>query len=722
MSLHPSICRICPHTCAIVVEVEGGKAVRVSGDRTNPVYQGYTCVKGREQHAQLNHPARLRHTMKRGPDGVHRPIRVEQALDEIAAQLIAIRDAHGPRAIAGYSGTYVITSPLNGTFHGGLLAGIGTEMTFTASMIDKPGKPIAKALHGAWMSPQQGYVAPDVGLLVGINPFVSYQGFPLGHPGKWLAEQQARGFQLIVIDPRRSDVAKRAAIHLQVKPGHDAEVLAGMLRVILSEERHDAAFVAEHALGLEELRRAVAPFDPSLVAARAGIDADALVRAARVFAGGRRGYAQAGTGPNMHGRGTLNEYLVLNLDTVCGHWPRAGEELRNPSTLMPAIVPKAQARSPWQAYGFGEQLRVRDLTNTVAGLPTAAMPEEILMDGPGKVRALLVGNGNPVAAFPDQLLALEAMAALELLVTIDPWMSQTARLADYVIAPKMPLEMAGTSAIQDAHIRIGNGYGTLDPHGQYTPAIVEPPEGSELIEEWEFYYGIAARMGITLSVAGTPLDMAHKSTTDELLELLHAHARIPLATVKEHPGGAIFREPRVVIAPKEEGWEGHFDLANPEMMADLAEVLAEPEDADLDQNGQRVFRLVCRRLTHMLNSAGTQIPSANHGKAYNPAYLHPDDLEALGVASGDTVEIRSARAAIVAIAEADANVRPGVVSMTHGFGSAPEFDDQYRDIGASTGRLIGVTDRYERYSGQPRMSSIPVTISPAGALAPAGGA
>ncbi|MBV9661673.1 MAG: molybdopterin-dependent oxidoreductase [Acidimicrobiales bacterium] len=696
----------------MLVDVQDGRATRVIGDRADPVYQGYSCVKGREQHHQLTHPDRLLHSMKRGPDGGYSPIPVERAMDEIAEQLMRIRDDHGPRAIAGYTGTYIITSALNGTFHSGLMRGIGTSMTFTASMIDKPGKPIAKALHGAWMAPQQGYIDPDVALLVGLNPFVAYQGFPLGHPGKWLSGQLARGMTLIVVDPRRSDVAKRATIHLQVRPGQDAVVLAGMLRVILTEDRCDADFVRTHATGVEELRRAVEPFTPDVVASRAGIDADDLVRAARCFAEARRGYAQAGTGPNMHGRGTLNEYLVLCLDTLCGHFSRAGEEIRNPGTLIPTVSAKAQARSPWPAYGFGEHLRVRGLTDTVAGLPTAALPEEILTEGPGQVRALISLNGNPVAAFPDQLLTIEAMQALELLVQIDPWMSQTARFAHYVIAPKMPLEMAGTSFYQDSHLLIGNGYGPLDPHGQYTPAIVSPPPGSEVIEEWEFYYGVATRMGIELSVGGVALDMTHKPTTDDLLELLHRGSRIPLAEVKRFEGGALFREPRVVIAPMDPGWTGRLDVGNAEMMADLRDVSEEVAEAEVDEEGRRIFRLVCRRLTHMMNSAGANLPASNHGKAYNPAFMHPGDLAELGLNNGDVVELRSARAKIVAIVEADSNVRRGVISMAHSFGDVPERDEAYREIGSNTGRLVAIADRYERYSGQPRMSNVPVTVAP----------
>src|SRR5439155_4686498 len=141
-----------------------------------------------------------------------------------------------------------------------------------------------------------------------------------------------------------------------------------------------------------------------------------------------RGYAMAGTGPSMSGPGTLVEYLILNLLTLCGYWQRAGEQVRNPRTLLCAKPAKAQAAAPTPAYGVGEPMRVRGLAGSAAGLPTAALADEILTEGEGRVRALLSVAGNPVAAFPNQRKTIEAMKSLDLLVQVDPWMSQTARL------------------------------------------------------------------------------------------------------------------------------------------------------------------------------------------------------------------------------------------------------------------------------------------------------
>ncbi len=279
-TVRQSFCRVCNCNCGILVAVENGRVTRVTGDPAHPVSAGYTCVKGRAQPELLAHHDRLLRSRKRvGSDFVD--IDVEQAMDEIAGQLGQIRDRHGPRAIASYLGTFItanhVTAPLIDSF----MRELGSPMTFTPIPIDKPGKEISRALHGTWQAPAQGFDRPDVCLLIGANPFVSYTGFPSGNPSRWLKEQTDRGMRLIVVDPRVTPVARRAFFHLQPRPGHDPAILAAMIRVILAEDLLDARFVAEHAEGLDTLRSAVAPFDPAVVAAAADVPADDLVLAAR---------------------------------------------------------------------------------------------------------------------------------------------------------------------------------------------------------------------------------------------------------------------------------------------------------------------------------------------------------------------------------------------------------------------------------------------------------
>jgi anaerobic selenocysteine-containing dehydrogenase len=676
-------------------------------------------VKGRAQHEFMRDDARLLHSLKRQPDGTFVEIAVAQAIDEVAVALQRVIDRLGPRSVAGYCGSYAFTNNAAVPVVDAFFKAIGSPMVFTPDSIDKPGKKIARALHGTWMAPRQAYDRPDVALLLGANPFQSYYGVASGNPGRWLADQLRRGMQLIVIDPRRTDVAKRATLFIQPRPGTDVAILASFIHVILSESIYDTEFVDENATGLEALAQAVQPFTPEYVAEQADVNADDLRRAARTFATAERGYVAAGVGPNMSASGTLVEYMVLNLETLCGRWLRAGERVHRLPTLMAAPPAIAQAAPPTAGYGYGHPMRVHGLSEMAAGMPTGGLADEILEPGDGQVRALLSVGGNPVQAWPDQARAIEAMQDLELLVQFDPWMSSTAQFADYVIAPKMHLEVPAATLLTDMLLTGGYWYGPDRPHAQYTAAVVEPPAGSEVVEEWEFFYAMAQKMRLPLSIGGFPvggppteLDMTHKPSTDDLIDLLTTGSRVALSEIKNHPHGITVDEPAMLVAPREAGWEGQLDLGNARMLNDLAALVEPPRDLVSDRSAAAFpFRLVCRRMHHVFNSTWNAA-ATNRGRGYNPAFMHPRDLEELGLSSGDPVEITSKRATIRGVVVADDTLRCGLVSMAHGFGDTPERDSEFRDIGSPTGRLLSGSDFADRYSGQPLMSNIPVDVRP----------
>ncbi|MGE0231508.1 MAG: molybdopterin-dependent oxidoreductase [Flavobacteriaceae bacterium] len=711
-SEHASYCRVCLNGCAIRVGIEDGKAVSVTGDKDNPIYHGFICVKGREQVRLLSDPRRLRHSLKRGRDGRLHPIPVDEAIGEIAERLAAIRDAHGPRAIAGYLGTAQTNAAATCSIYTAFVQALGTPMNFGASTIDKPGKKIGHALHGKWGAPPVGYDDPEVIMLVGSNPLITFTGFPYGNPGRWLNERLAGGTKLIVIDPRRTDVAKRAHLHIQAAPGHDAEIAAAILNVIIADRLYDRDFVECYTDGLEALAEKVKPFTPDAVAQMAGIEAREIVEAARLLSSTRRGYINAGTGPNMSGLGTLIEYLLIDIHTLCGYWLRAGDRVRQPGALAQPADAVAEVKKPGRAYGFGERLRVRGLAGTAAGMPTGALADEILTGGEGQVKALISCAGNPAGSWPDQEQAIAAMKSLDLLVQVDPWMSSTAKLADYVIAPKIWLEVPSTTQMLDQLSRFGVGYGLAEPYAQYTPALVEPPEGSDLIEDWQFFYRLAKAMGLQLNVstlilpnpARAPLDMENEPTSDELLEWLSRDARVPLSEVKKHPGGAIFAEPPVIVRPGDPLNEHRLRLAVPEMMADLAALAPGNRRAEA-----RPLRLLCRRMMHVYNTNFIGALPAT-ARPYNPAFLSPEDMAAYDIGEGETIAIASDFGEIEAIAHTDESLRAGTVSISFGFGQLPGETADPHDAGSNTTRLLSMSAIYDRYSGQPRMSNVPVSI------------
>jgi anaerobic selenocysteine-containing dehydrogenase len=709
---HTAICRFCHSFCGVKVTIEDGQPVKVLGDIANPMYHGYTCVKGRELPEQHRNPERLLAPQKRIGNGFG-TIASAAALDEIAAKVGQLLRDYGPRSIACYTGTYSFPFPAGASMAGAFMKAIGSPMQFSSGSIDQPGKPMAVAFHGRWHAGPQPFSESDTWMLVGANPVVSkWGGIPQYNPGKRLHDALKRGMNLVVIDPRLTESARKAAVHLQCKPGEDPTILAGIVRVIIAEELYDRAFLAAEADGFEALRRAVAPYTPEYVAARADVPPEKLREAARVFAGGSRGMVTAGTGPNMAPRGTLTEYLVLVINTLCGRWLRAGEPMPNPFVLLPERRGRAQAEPKPPAFGYGTRLRVRDLGDNAGGLSTAALADEILLGGEGQVKALFSVGGNPMVAWPDQLKTWDAMKALELNVSLDIKMSATAKVAHYVLPPKLGLETPAISMPNEGIWFYGASTGYPEPYAMYQPALIEPPKGSDLLEEWEVFYGIAQRLGIQLVLAGQPLDMQIKPTTDELFEILCAGSRIPLAEVKRYPHGHIFQDPEIVVLPKEAGCEERLDVGNALMMAELAEVRAEPVTGRAGYRGEQEFthRLVSRRLNDVYNSSGRDIPRLVRNGRYNPAYMNPADLADLGLHAGDVVEIASAHAKIFGVVEEADDIRPGVVSMAHAFGDAPTEDHKVFSIGSNTGRLTSVETDFDRRTGMPMMSAIPVSV------------
>jgi anaerobic selenocysteine-containing dehydrogenase len=720
MPIVPSICRSCTAFCPILVDVEDGRVRKVSGDPDAVHYQGYTCPKGRALPEQINDPERLLHSIKRCSNGSFAAIASDAAVTEIADKLKDIIAEHGPRSVAMYLGNGSgLQHPFSAIMAMVLFREIGSPMVFTAATIDKPAEKIVAAMHGYWMGGAQAFADADTWLLIGGNPIISKSnGLPYNNPAMRLKEAVGRGLKLLVVDPRHTECARRAHIHLQAKPGEDPTILAGLIRVIIDESLYDAAFVADHVSGFDALRVAVEPFTPEYVAERAGISADDLVATARCFGGAARGMAVCSTGPSFSTHSNAAFYLTLCLNSICGRWVREGERAVYPNVLLPAYTPKAQAIGPYPIFGDTE-MRVMGLRESVAGMPTAALADEILTPGDGQVRALICLGGNPALAFPDQEKTERALSALDLLVTLDVTLSATARLGHYVIAAPMPLELPALTYLPETLKYIAQGRGLQIPWAQYTPPAAPPPLGSDLLVEHAFFFRLAKRMGYSLTWVNyhglgkfieaptemVPFDMDVEPSLDDLFELATRSARVPLAEVKAHPHGHCF-DVDVVVAARDPGYSERLDVGNALIMEELAtirEAVLEP----LNNDANYPFRLVCRRANTSMNSIGSTTPSLMKGRYFNPLTIHPLDAATLGLADDCVVEVCSRHGAVHAVVEHDPTLRRGVVAMTHGFGSVPGSDPR---SGGSNVNLLYHVAEYDWISGIPRMSALPVNI------------
>lgn len=703
-----TFCRICHAACPMEIDIEDQtRIVAVRGDKDDPLFGGYTCIKGRQLADQWHDPARLRGPLHRRPDGTFESVASADALDDIAARIAAIVAQHGPRAVASYTGTGAYQNSVGVPMAMAWHKGFDSPSIYTSLTIDQPAHRSSLARLGAWEAGWDNFVDADVIMAVGYNPMVSSYGAACGvqgtNPFVRLREAKARGLRLIVVDPRRSELATQADLHLQVNPGEDPTLLAAMVNHILRRGLHDAEFCATYTEPghLDALAGAVAPFTLAYAAERCGVAAADIEAGAELFAAGPRGSAGSGTGPNMAPHGSLMETLALTLNVICGRVNRAGDTLESPYFLYPGDTRRAQVVPPGDPTP-GTPHRVRGLRGLPDEMMTNALNDEILLEGDGQVRALIVSGGNPVQAFPDQAKTIEAMRALELLVVIDHRMTATAELADYVIAPRGQLERADVPNVMDRRFQM--------PYSNYTDAVMVTDD--DVLNEWEVFAGIAARNGTPIELAGGLLPVDDPDLTDhDVIGHVFARARMPIAEYRRNRG--VVHDDKTIAVVEGDPEAGRFAVAPDDVVVELAEVFAERSGADLlpGHDAERFpYRLVGRRLKHALNSLGSELPGLARVATTNHLYVHPDDLESLEAAPGDLLQVSSPRGTVVGVAEADPDIKRGVVSMSHSWGGLATTDEKVRDIGSPTNRLVASDEGTDRITGLPIMSAIPVGI------------
>lgn len=691
------------------IDLDNGVPVALRGDVDNPLSGGYTCLRGRELINMQQHPERIKTALKRvGEQFTEIPL--SQALDEIAAKTQDLITRYGGPSIASYNGSWawsnLPTLPLSKSFH----RAISSPSVFSPMTLDQPAKAFMLCRFGLWAGGIHSFKHADVVMFIGNNAVLSQYapagGLPPYNPVRRLQDSLNNGLQLIVIDPRKTEVARRASLHLQLRPGEDTTLLAGIIRVIIDQGLYDKPFCEQFIDDLPGLRAQLEPYNLDYVAKRADVPVEQIIAAAKLFAAGPRGAASTGTGPEMSPRGSLTEHMVMTLNALCGRYYREGETPAAAPPLTPGRKPRAQVVFPPKAWGEGfARSRFRGLTQIGDEMPCNVMADEILTKGEGQIRALFSIGGNPMVAFPNQQKMARALDDLELLVAIDPWMSATSRRAHYILGPKLALEREDATLLGEMYFE--------EPYAHYTDKVVEP--AGDTLEEWEFYWQLSKRMGINLSINGQPVPMHSCPSKYQITELATAGSRVPLAQVKQDTvdnGGKIYSQARVAVAPAHPDNHNRFCVLPEDVKAQLAEVAAEP----LDAQGRQLIAeshshlLISRRIRQFFNSTGHNLERLQQKGTTNYAYVNSVDLLALGVEDEALVEISSAAGSIVGVIKASDDLKPGVVSMAHAFGDTTSDVDNVKQQGSSTNALVSDEQHFDPITGQARQSAIPVTI------------
>jgi anaerobic selenocysteine-containing dehydrogenase len=693
------------------VDVEQGRLVRARPDATASHYGGYMCPKGLSAIDLHNgKEARLLTSLKRGADGSYANVAAEQALDEIAGRLTTLLAEYGPRSIAVYHGTGAYRSVLGGLLERAWVSQVDTPNFFSSMTIDQSAKWVTMARLGVMTSGKHALRDADVVLLAGGNPVVTHQGVPFavaetGAPGRAFEAAKARGCRIIVIDPRNTETARFADLFIQPLPGHDAALFASIAYILLRDGTYDRKFCERWCIQLDELRAAVEPFTPLSVAGRAGVPVELIEQAARWLGEAKRPLLGSGTGPSMADHSNLADHMIETVNALIGGYRRAGDHVRNCGTLRRKKIYEL-AVSPSRSFSREPKCVSEDTGLLMGEMPTALLPREIMADSPDRIRALIVFGGDPLMALGDPAVARPAFEKLDLLISLDCRQNETGKLADYVIATTQQFERPEITASGDAMYPV--------PFVQYTPAIVTPAPG--LIHDWEFFWGVSARMGIQLTLKywqyglryadialGLPLSMTHKPDADDMLGFLCSESAVDFDTLRASPGGVRPTDGAgEVLSPSSDG--GRLELCPLDVAAELSELAKEIPSGDFP------FRLTCRRIPEAVNSAYRESARTRRRYPVNYLYMNRSDMVDAGIEHDAQVDIRSSHGAIRTLARADDRLRPGVVSITHMFGPLISSGDPLADGGANVGQLTSLVHHLQPINFMPRFSAIPVSV------------
>jgi anaerobic selenocysteine-containing dehydrogenase len=659
----PAVCPLCEASCGIVVETDGDRVRSVRGDADDPLSRGYLCPKAAALIDLHDDPDRLRAPVVRAGGG-HREATWDEALDRAAEGLRHARRHHGRDAVGVYYG--------NPTAHNlGLLThglpfarALGTRHVTSASSADQLPQMLAafRMLGHQARIPVPDLDRTDFLLVLGANPVVS-NGSLMTAPGMAgrLRAIRARGGRVVVVDPRRTETAAVADEHVAIRPGADALLLAAMLHVIAGDGAIRLGRLERRVRGLDALTALVADYSPERVAARAGVDASAIRCLARTFAAAPRAACYGRVGLCTQRHGTLAAWLAQVLNVVTGRLDESGG-MMFPTPAVDAVAWMARLN---MRGSYARWRGPRGLPEFGGHLPVAALADLIET---GAVRALVTFAGNPVLSTPNGKRLDRALARLDHLVAVDPYLNETTRHADVVLPPVPPLARS--------HYGLAVYAFAVRNVARFAAPVVRPPAGTR--QDWEIVSELAARTLASPGLRRLAARAARLARPERILDVLLRSGphRTSLAALRRAPHGVDLGalEPGRLPARLETA-DGLLDLAPDDFVAEARVALA--AEAEAEETGGLV--LIGRRDLRSNNSWMHNAGRLTRGDDRCTLLVHPEDAVARGLVTGDRARLASGTGAVEVPVEVTASVRVGVVSLPHGWGrtSANDVTSEY---------------------------------------------
>ncbi|UGT40827.1 molybdopterin-dependent oxidoreductase [Nocardia yamanashiensis] len=718
----PTYCRICEPLCGLIATVEDGKLLQLRADKEHPLSRGNACPKGIAFTAVQNDPDRVLYPLRRTATGFER-VGWDEALDDIGARLRGIMREHGRESLGWYFGNPSSFSYSHTLWIVGFQLAAGLRHVYSAGSQDVNNRFVAShLLYGSLTSvPVPDLDRTEFLLMLGANPVVSH-GSVISVPRirEKLTAITKRGGRVVVVDPRRTETA-RLFEHVGIRPDGDAWLLASLLQVIFAEGLEDTEALRRQAAGVRELRAAVARFTPEATAEVTGLDPDRVRILARdlATAGSAAVYGRTGTCLGRHA--TLVAFLIDALAVVTGNLDAPGG-----SVFGKELVAVSELNARLGLIGYGKsRSRIGDFPDVLGTFPAAIMAKEITTPGPGQLRALFTSAGNPASSVPNPRELSTALDQLDLFVSIDLYVNDTNRKADYILP--------ATTFLERDDIPLPFAALSPTPYTQYTERVLEP--AGEAREEWQIIDALATRIGVTPFTAGPARPLGRlfstlrrklpggstlRPTPTLLVDLALRTGPygdrfglrrdgLSLAKLRRHPHGLVLSDsiPTGVLRKVVQHKDNRVHLAPPEITAELTTLTAPPTDPSYP------LRVIGMRELKSHNSWMHNAEPLMRGSRRQQARIHPKDAAAANIPDGAPCRITSPHGSITVPILLTEDMTPGTIAIPHGWGHRGGWHLANAAGGANVNDLTSTNlEDIERLAGMSNLNGIPVRIEP----------
>jgi anaerobic selenocysteine-containing dehydrogenase len=703
---HVTFCRLCEAFCGMIAEVKDGKVVKIGADRANPHSQGHLCIKGPAIADITYDPDRVIYPLKRvGGPGEFARVSWDEALSDIAERLGDIRKTHGADAIATYFGNPGAFSTDTFMSSQWFLGKLGSSKFYTAGSQDGNSRHLASyILYGvAFRNAIPDLPSTDFLIVIGANPLVSHGGLLTAPRMRHDLDAIAARGRVVVIDPRRGETAERYQ-HVAIQPNTDIWLLSAMLRTVFDDNLEDRGFLARHTVGWERLRDAVCAVSVEEASERTGVAADIIRSLARDFAQTPRAAIYSRVGLCRGNFSTITNVLVDAFNIATGKFGREG------GSTFGAFPLKG---GPEPLVGYGEhRSRIGNLPVVGGMMPSAVLADDILEPGEGRVRAMMLIAGNPVLSAPAGAHLARAFAALDLMISIDLYVTESNRFAHYVLPSATFLEKADVPLIGLSHMP--------RPFLQYTPAVIA--KTGEAREELAIFRDLAKRMGLgsiyptkmmarleTLGFAPTALDMVDIGVRlGPVGDRFGLRRGLSLKKLARNAPHGVMLDMKLTCG----NWPSHVaypdgklrlwhDILEAEF-ARFAQARRTPKDTRLKLFSQRTLKSMNSWMHNAAKLVNSQTPVL---------LIHPDDAAVRGIVTGALVDVSTEHGRVAVIAQVSNAVVKGAVCYPHGWGHDGGWRRANQKPGANINLLLGHgPDAVEKVSGTTFIDGVPVEI------------